>query len=115
MEQSLRLSPKGKLSGNKQKNKEEKLGIEKAYFLGGFTILIFFNNGVQKQINFLPIFARYVKGEFTKYATSQQFKKFIVRNGNIYWGRNEDVIFPVSYLYNSTHSKRIKEEVLLVL
>jgi hypothetical protein len=89
MEQSLRLSSKGKLPSNKQKNKEEKLAIEKAYFLGGFTILEFFNNREQKQIIFLPIFARYVKGEFAKYATSQQFRKFIVHNGNIYWGKTK--------------------------
>jgi len=55
-----------------------------------------------------------VKGTYTKYASQPAFRKFIIKNGNIYWGKNEDVIFPVSFLYNNSLAKNIKEEILYV-
>ncbi|MBS1578840.1 MAG: DUF2442 domain-containing protein [Bacteroidetes bacterium] len=116
MEQNVRISSTSKLRSNKRKiKKEESLNITKAFYLGNYVILLFFNNGNQKTINFLPIFSKYVKGEFIKYAEPKAFKKFIIANGNIFWGRNEDVVFPVSFLYNHTSAKKIKEEILYVL
>lgn len=117
MEPGIHISQKSKLRSGKTKDKKntETLSIEKAYYLGGFDVLIFFSDGVQKRIDFLPIFSKHVTGDFSEYATPSVFKKFIVENGNIYWGKNEDVIFPVSFLYHSPHARRQKEEILYVL
>lgn len=38
-----------------------------------------------------------MKGENLNYFAPQNFKKFI-RNGNVYWGKDEDVIFPIELL-----------------
>jgi hypothetical protein len=66
-------------------------------------------------VDFEPIFKKYVQGEFAVFAEPIPFKKFIVANGNIYWGKNEDVIFPAQNLYDSRHSKLVDEEILYVL
>jgi len=116
MEQSLRISPKSNLRNNNRKaKKEEILTIERAYYLGNKTLLIAFTNGVQKRLDFSPIFNQYVKGDYIQYARPSKFKKFIVANGNISWGSNEDVIFPVSFLYNHPKAQKEKEEVLYVM
>ena len=99
MEPGIHISQKSKLRSGKAKDKKETktLSIEKAHYLGGFNILVFFFFLVQKRIDFLPIFSKHVTGDFSEYATPSVFKKFIVENGNIYWGKNEDIIFPVSF------------------
>ena len=43
-------------------------------------------------------------------------KKFIVNNGNIYWGKNEEVIFPVSAFFKDTVlNAKAPEELLYVI
>ena len=104
------------MRNNKRKTQtEEKITIENAYYLGAFTILLFFSNGKQKKLDFLPIFSKYLKGDFTKYALSSAFKKFRVANGNIYWGKNEEVIFPVDFLYSNKNATVVSEEILYVI
>lgn len=116
MEQSIRISSKSRLRNNKRKTQtEEKITIENAYYLGAFTILLFFSNGKQKKFDFLPLFSKYVKGDFTKYALPSAFKKFRVANGNIYWGKNEEVIFPVDFLYSNKNATLVSEEILYVI
>ena len=104
------------MRNNKRKTQtEEKITIENAYYLGAFTILLFFSNGKQKKINFLPIFSKYAEGDFSKYVLPSVFKKFIVANGNIYWGKNEDIIFPVHFLYSNKNATVVSEEILYVI
>ena len=66
-------------------------------------------------VNFLPLFEKYVKGDTLKYFAPERFKKFIVKKGNIYWGRNEDVIFPVNLLLKGSVSDVALEEILYVI
>jgi len=68
----------------------------------------YFNNDEQCIVNFLPLFSK-LSGAYEKYSQLKTFKKFVVENGNIFWGKNEAVIFPVSLLYNGALSKKPKE------
>lgn len=116
MEQSIRLSSKSRLRNNQTKTKkEETIAIKKADYLGGFMLVLTFNNGVQKRLDFLPIFNQTLLGYYEQFKKPAKFKKFVVANGNISWGANEDVIFPVIFLYNHPKAKKEKEEVLYVL
>ena len=94
---------------------EKAVSIDKAYFLGNKTLLLSFTNGVQKRLDFSLIFKQYVKGDYEHYARPSKFKRFVVANGIISWGKNEDVIFPVSFLYNHVKARKEKEEILYVL
>ena len=89
--------------------------IERAYYLCEYCILVFFSNGKQKIINFQPLLLKYAKGHYSKYLKQTLFTKFQVANGNISWGKNEDIIFPVSFLYNNRNAKIQKEEILYVI
>lgn len=116
MEQSLHIQSKSRVRYGKGKiEEEETLSITKAAYIGAYQILVSFSNGRQRIINFEPILKKHLKGEFKKYLTPSNFKKFFVENGNIYWGKNEDVIFPVTYLYNSRNGITQSEEVLYLI
>lgn len=74
-----------KVQNRPQKNKHESLIVESAKYINDFKIAVAFSNGKTKLIDFLPLFHKYVKGENLNYFAPQNFKKFIVLNGNIYW------------------------------
>ncbi len=115
MEQSIHIKSKGGLQKGKNKNKAvKKIAVTAAVYLKDFEILIYFNNEEQRIVNFLPLFSK-LSGVYTKYVLIENFKKFIVKNGNIYWGKNEDVIFPPNNLYTGNFSKKPKEEILYVI
>jgi hypothetical protein len=97
-----------------QKTEEEIVAIDSAKYLFDFTITISFTNGKTKPVDFLPLFQKYVKGENLIYFSPQEFKKFIVKNGNIYWGESEDVIFPVNLLLKGK-SRSVPEDVLYII
>lgn len=90
---------------HQQKTEQEILKIKSAKYINDFTIAISLTNGKTKLVDFNPIFHKYVKGEYMDYFDPQKFKKFIVKHGNIYWGENEDVIFPVDFLLKETSKK----------
>lgn len=115
MEQSIHTTSKGKLRKNSNKNKaDKKIVIIAASYLKDFEILLYLNNGEQIITNFLTLFSK-LSGAYAKYNQLNNFKKFIVKNGNIFWGENEDVIFPVSDLHRAKFSKKPKDEILYIL
>lgn len=101
------------MRNNKQKAEQDIL-IKSAKYINGFNIAVGFTNGKTKMIDFLPLFHKYVKGEYLDYFNPQNFKKFIVRDGNIFWGENEDIIFPADFLLNKG-SENVQEEILYII
>lgn len=114
MANSVHLSKKSKVRHHKQKNPEEIIAIKSARYLYDFTIAINFTNGKTEPVDFLPLFHKYVKGENLVYFSPTEFKKFVVQNGNIYWGKNEDVIFPADLLLKEKLNK-FPEEILYII
>ena len=115
MEQSIHTKSKSGLQKSKCKNKaDETITVVAAVYLKDLEILLYFNNGEQRIVNFLFLFSK-LSGTYLKYSLQENFKKFIVKNGNIYWGKNEDVIFPVAGLYTGIFSKKPKEEILYII
>ena len=114
MEQSIYSSSTGNLRKNRGKNQKEIIPfVKEAIYLKDYKVLLYFDNGQQRIVNFLPFFA-VLTGAFAKFIRPSNFKKFIVQNGNIYWGKNEDVIFPLQQLYNGKYASKPKEEILYV-
>jgi hypothetical protein len=113
MANGVHTSQKSKVRGHRQKTEQKDLAIKSAKYVQDFLIAITTTNGKTKLVDFLPLFHKYVKGDNLKYFAPQNFKKFIVKNGNIYWGKNEDVIFPVSLLL--AEENNFSEETLYVI
>src|SRR5438477_7111036 len=101
---------------NLVKAPEKSKGIKAAKYISDFRIRLSFTNGKSRVVDFLPLFSKHVKGEYSKYFSPERFKKFIVKHGNIYWGKNEDVIFPLQLLLQNHHVvSETDEEVLYVI
>lgn len=116
MANSVHLSKKSKVRNHPQQSEQEIVIIESAKYVSDFTIAISFSNGKRKLVDFLPLFHKYVKGENLNYSAPQKFKKFIVKNGNIYWGKNEDIIFPIDlFLEEKIEEQNIAEDILYVI
>ena len=114
MANSIHLSKESKVRSHRQKTEKKIATIKSAKYLYDFTLAINFSNEKTKLVDFLPLFQKYVKGENLIYFSPNQFKKFIIKNGNIYWGENEDVIFPANLLLKEK-SQNIPEEILYII
>ncbi|MEO5648328.1 MAG: hypothetical protein ABIR03_00215 [Ginsengibacter sp.] len=82
-------------------HKKEALRISDALLVEPFVLKVFFNNHENRIIDFRPFFNT-LKGDYKKYNTPASFKKFIIENGELWWGKNADIQFhPVDVYYNS--------------
>lgn len=75
------------------------LEVQKATYLDGYRLSIAFSNGKNKVVDFSQFITHTDKAALTKYKDLSNFKKFKVEDGNVVWGRNWDLIFPVHELY----------------
>ncbi len=115
MANGVHPSQKRKVRSHPKKNQTENITVTAARYVSGFAIAISFSSGDIRVVNFLPLFEKYVKGDNLKYFAPERFQKFIVKNGNIYWGRNEAIIFPVSLLLKGSAAEVGNEEILYII
>ena len=113
MATGIHISQSSKVRSHSKKNKEKNLNITGARYVQDFSLALTFNKGECRIVDFLPLFQKYVKGDNLIYFAPERFKKFIVKNGNVYWGENEDVIFPVPLLYLGDLNTEQNDEIIL--
>jgi hypothetical protein len=117
MGNGVHISQKGKVRRLRKKTEQEVILVSGKY-LHDFIITLTFSSGrkeLTRVVDFLPLFQQYVKGDNLKYFAPANFKKFIVKNENIYWGKNEDVIFSSSMLAGQKKSTDTSEEILYII
>ncbi|MCL4482442.1 MAG: DUF2442 domain-containing protein [Bacteroidetes bacterium] len=73
--------------------------VEKAKYIDGYKIEIFFSDETVKVVDFGTFILKNPHPVHDKYRDIQKFKKFKIEAGNIVWGDNWDLIFPVSQIY----------------
>jgi len=71
-----------------------------AIYLHAYKVKITFSDGTSRVIDFGPFLKENPHPQWDKYNNIKHFKKFKIENGNLVWGRNWDLIFPVYGLYN---------------
>ena len=81
------------------KNDTISVSIKRATYLDGFRVCIDFTDGIQQTIDFKPFLEINKKGYLKKYSNPSAFKNFTIENGNLVWGKDWDLIFPISQLY----------------
>lgn len=117
MGSSIHISQKSKVRNHHQKAEQEIILVSGKYIHDFIIELNFTLNGIKQTIykDFLPLFQQYVKGDNLKYFAPANFKKFIIKNGTIYWGKDEDVIFPSDILINLNESRKDSGEILYII
>lgn len=73
--------------------------VKKATYLDGYRLSILFNDGKNKIVDFSNFIENNNKEALVKYKNVTNFKKFKIEDGNIVWGKDWDLIFPVWELY----------------
>jgi len=75
------------------------LFIQKAIYLSDFLVELVFNDGAVRRVDFGVFLKNHPHPQYNKYTKPSNFKKFYLDNGNIVWGKNWDLIFPIENLY----------------
>lgn len=68
--------------------------------LGNLQLLIYFSDNKEQKIDIGDFIRNHPHPQYNKYLDPKKFKKFVIENGNIVWGKNWDLIFPIEDLYN---------------
>jgi hypothetical protein len=73
--------------------------ITTAKYINGFTLAITFSNGHTSTVDFTTALDKYARGYYERYKELKNFRQFHIEDGNIVWGRNWDLIFPLADIY----------------
>lgn len=74
------------------------LYVTKVEYLYGLSLRITFNDGCVRDIDFTSFFKKNSHPQFNKYCEPKKFKKFVIDHGNVVWGKNWDLMFPIEDL-----------------
>jgi len=82
-------------------NLDKPLTIVSAKNLGNYHILIEFNDGVEKFVDFSNFLSKAQHQSIKKYLDEALFGSFTIIDGNLNWN-DYDLIFPIADLYDGT-------------
>jgi len=70
-----------------------------AQYHDGKKVKVSFSDNTEKVIDFEPFLKHKPHQVFLFYSDIENFKSFRIENGNLVWGENWDLVFPVSELH----------------
>lgn len=77
----------------------ERIFITKAENRGNLTVSLTFSDNTVRTVDIGDFIRRHPHPQYNKYLDPRKFSRFTIENGNIVWGKNWDLIFPVEHLY----------------
>jgi len=75
------------------------LKITDAKYIEGYKIELSFNNSTAQTVDFENVL--FSNSKFAKYTILANFKQFNLDCGNIVWGEDWDLIFPINQLHEN--------------
>jgi hypothetical protein len=93
------LSSQNRTQKRKNNPKNRIISVITANYISGYLIEIGFNDNTVKTVDFSRFLEKHVHPQFKKYKNPEIFKQFKIETGNLIWGENWDLIFPVDQLY----------------
>ena len=73
--------------------------IVSAKYVAPLKVELHFNDGIIKTIDVGAFIRKHPHPQYNSYLNENKFKKFKIEFGNIVWGKNWDLIFPIDKLY----------------
>lgn len=74
------------------------LEVTEAKYVSGYKLLLTFNDGAVRVVDFGPFLARARNPDTTDYRDLKKFKSFHIQDGDLMWG-DYQMIFPIMDLY----------------
>ncbi|MFT4202321.1 MAG: DUF2442 domain-containing protein [Chitinophagaceae bacterium] len=75
----------------------ETISIIKAQYTGNLSVKIWFDDDSVQTVNIGSFIQKHP--QYNKYLDEKYFKKFKIENGNVVWGSNWDLVFPLEQLH----------------
>jgi hypothetical protein len=76
-----------------------KIYVAEATYVKDLILNIMFNDGTAQKIDFRYFLQHHPHPQYDQYRNPEKFKNFQLAEGNIVWGKNWDLIFPIEQLY----------------
>ena len=77
----------------------QSINIDTASYIGDYALLLHFNDGTERSVDFKPFLSKSQHPSIKKYLDEKLFSKYEIVDGNLNWN-DYDLIFPVWDLYN---------------
>ena len=77
------------------------LEVTEAKYVSGYNLLLTFNDGAVRVVDFGPFLAKARNPDTTDYRDLKRFKSFRIKDGDLVWG-DYQMIFPIMDLYHGT-------------
>jgi hypothetical protein len=74
--------------------------IVAAKYVAPLSVELEFSDGAVKTVDVGAFIKRHPHPQYNAYLDEKKFKKFKLEMGNIVWGKNWDLIFPIEMLRN---------------
>lgn len=81
--------------------KQQYLEVTEAKYVSGYKLLLSFNDGAARVVDFGPFLAQAQNPDTTDYRDLKKFKSFRIEYGDVIWGDHQ-MIFPIADLYRGT-------------
>lgn len=75
------------------------LTITQAEYIDQYQVRLSFSDGTAQVVDFGPFLTNHPHPQHNKYRQLSNFKRFRIERGNIVWGKDWDLIFPISQLH----------------
>lgn len=77
----------------------ERIYITNAKNAGNLTVYLTFSDNTMQMINVGEFIRNHPHPQYNKYLNPRNFNRFAIENGNIVWGKNWDLMFPIEQLH----------------
>ena len=82
----------------------ESLYIKDATNVGNLSLELVFSDNTTRIVNIGDFIRKHPHPQYNKYLDPKKFNRFTLENGNVIWGKNWDLIFPIEQLYTGKHN-----------
>lgn len=73
--------------------------VVSAQYVSPLRVALRFSDDTEKTVDVGDFIRRHPHPQYNSYLDERKFKKFKVELGNVVWGKNWDLIFPIDRLY----------------
>ena len=79
-----------------------RLYIIEATNAGNLSVNLLFSDNTSQTVDIGEFIRRHPHPQYNKYLDEKKFRQFKLENGNIVWGKNWDLIFPIEQLHSGS-------------
>ena len=80
----------------------DRLYITEAAIVDELKVDLTFSDNTRQVVNVGEFIRRHPHPQYNKYLDVRKFRRFSIENGNIVWGKNWDLMFPIEQLHSGS-------------